>query len=46
MEESYHLVIGNFLDLEKELLLLTAEKVVDHRFDYQRAYELTSTLNR
>ncbi|MFG0528972.1 hypothetical protein ACF8FB_01285 [Pseudomonas sp. yb_2] len=46
MEESYDLAIGNFLDLEKELLLLTAEKVVDHRFDYQRAYELTSTLNR
>ncbi len=46
MEESYDLAIGNFLDLEKELLLLTVEKVVDHRFDYQRAYELTSTLNR
>ncbi|WP_259753452.1 hypothetical protein [Pseudomonas sp. GCEP-101] len=46
VEEKYDLVIGNFLDLEKELLNLTIEKVVDHRFDYSRAYTLTSTLNR
>jgi plasmid maintenance system antidote protein VapI len=46
IEEKYDLVLGNFLDLEKELLMLTVEKVVDHRFDYSRAYAVTSSLNR
>ncbi len=46
IEESYDLALGNFLDLEKELLMLTVEKVVDHRFDYHRAYDLNSSLNR
>ncbi|WP_207238107.1 MULTISPECIES: hypothetical protein, partial [unclassified Pseudomonas] len=46
IEEKYDLVLGNFLDLEKELLMLTVEKVVDHRFDYGRAYAVTTSLNR
>lgn len=46
VEEKYDVVIGNFLDLEKELLMITASRVLDSRFDYDRAYELTSTLNR
>jgi len=46
IEEKYDLVIGNFLDLEKELLMLTVEKIVDHRFDYDRAYTVTSSLDR
>lgn len=46
IEENYDHVLGNFLDLEKELLMLTFEKVVDHRFDYNRAYAVTSSLNR
>ncbi|MBV2205747.1 MAG: hypothetical protein KUL87_10025 [Pseudomonas sp.] len=46
IEEKYDLILGNFLDLEKELLMLTVEKVVDHRFDYGRAYAVTASLNR
>lgn len=46
IEEKYDLVLGNFLDLEKELLMLTVEKIVDHRFDYGRAYAVTTSLNR
>lgn len=46
IEEKYDLVIGNFLDLEKELVMLTIEKIVDHRFDYSRAYMVTSSLDR
>ncbi|QEY73064.1 hypothetical protein [Pseudomonas denitrificans (nom. rej.)] len=46
VEEKYDLVLGNFLDLEKDLLNLTVEKIIDHRFDYNRAYTLTNTLNR
>lgn len=46
VEEKYDLVLGNFLDLEKELLNLTIEKVIDHRFDYDRAYTITNSINR
>ncbi|MGE8499750.1 MAG: hypothetical protein ACN6O6_19785 [Pseudomonas sp.] len=46
VEEKYDLVLGNFLDLEKELLMLTAEKIIDNRFDYARAYSLIASLNR
>lgn len=46
IEEKYDHVLGNFLDLEKELLMLTVEKVVDNRFNYERAYAVTASLNR
>lgn len=46
IEENYDLALGNFLDLEKELLMLTVEKIADHRFDYSRAYTVTTSLNR
>ncbi|WP_411378802.1 hypothetical protein [Pseudomonas sp. MPB26] len=46
IEETYDLVLGNFLDLEKEVLLLTLNKIVDHRFDYKKAYDVLSSINR
>ncbi|MCF5656183.1 hypothetical protein [Pseudomonas poae] len=46
IEETYDLVLGNFLDLEKEMLLLTLDKIFDHRFDYKKAYDVLSSINR
>lgn len=46
IEEKYELVLGNFMDLEKELLSITMERVIDNSFDYNRAYTLNSTVNR
>lgn len=46
IEETYDIVLGNFLDFEKEILLLTLDKVADHRFDYKKAYDVLSSINR
>ncbi|MNJ45412.1 hypothetical protein D3C77_405050 [compost metagenome] len=46
IEEKYDLVLGNFMDFEKELLLLTMDKITDRRFDYERAYATHAVINR
>ncbi|MFJ9992391.1 hypothetical protein ACIQSO_16785 [Pseudomonas putida] len=46
IEEKYDLVLGNFIDFERELLLLTMEGMIDISFDYGRAYNIISVLNR
>ncbi|WP_448652388.1 hypothetical protein ACSHWC_02380 [Pseudomonas fluorescens] len=46
IEETYDLVLGNFLDFEKKVLLLTLNKIADHRFDYKKAYDVISSINR
>ena len=46
IEEKYDIVLGNFLDFEKELLALTLDKIVGHSFDYDRAYAVLSAMNR
>lgn len=46
IEEKYDLVLGNFIDFERELILLTMEGMIDVSFDYGRAYNIISVLNR
>lgn len=46
IEEKYDLVLGNFIDFEREILLLTMDQLTDHSFDYDRAYNILSVLNR
>ncbi|POG04551.1 hypothetical protein BGP82_25255 [Pseudomonas putida] len=46
IEEKYDLVLGNFLDLERELLLLTMDGLTNSSFSYDRAYKVISMLNR
>ena len=46
IEEKYDLVLGNFVDFERELLLLTMDQLNDHSFDYSRAYNILAVLNR
>lgn len=46
IEEAYDLVLGNFIDLEREVILFTMEGMTDSRFDYDRAYTILSSLNR
>ncbi|MGF6318128.1 hypothetical protein [Pseudomonas frederiksbergensis] len=46
IEEKYDLALSNFIDLEKELLALTAESMVRADFGYDRFYQIRSTLNR
>ncbi len=46
IEEKYDLVLGNFIDFEREILLLTMDQLTDHSFDYNKAYNILSTLNR
>ncbi|PTT30762.1 hypothetical protein, partial [Pseudomonas sp. HMWF021] len=46
IEEKYDLTLGNFIDFEREALLLTMDQLTDHLFDYNRAYNIISALNR
>ncbi|MBJ9974979.1 hypothetical protein IAE35_02850 [Pseudomonas sp. S75] len=46
IEEKYDLVLGNFVDFERELLVLTMDGMFDISFDYGRAYNILSVLNR
>jgi len=46
IEEKYDLVLGNFIDFEREAVLLTMDSLTDPSFDYSRAYKVLSTLNR
>lgn len=46
IEEKYDLVLGNFLDFEREILLLTMDQLTDHSFDYSKAYKILAVLNR
>lgn len=46
IEEKYDLALSNFIELEKELLALTAESMVRADFGYDRFYQIRSTLNR
>lgn len=46
VEEKYDLTLSNFLDLEKELLTLTVERMVRAELDYDNFYQIRSALNR
>lgn len=46
IEEKFDLVLANFLDLEKKILTTTAEYMVSLDIDYDRIYEIRSSLNR
>lgn len=46
IEEKYDLALCNFVDFEKELLTLAAERMITTEFDYDHAYVLRSALNR
>lgn len=46
IEEKFDHVLGNFLDLEKELLMLGSEKTEKIGLNYKHAYTITATLNR
>ena len=46
LEESYDLLIGNYVEVEKELLVAAASEAVRDRNEYQDFFELRSTINR
>lgn len=46
IEEKYDLTLSNYIDLEKELLSLTAELMIKFNFDYDNLYNIRSLLNR
>lgn len=46
IEEKYDLVLGNFIDFERETVLITMDGMTDNSFGYDRAYTILSTLNR
>lgn len=46
LEESYDLLIGNYIEVEKELLLAAASDAVRDLDDYQDSFKLRSTINR
>lgn len=46
IEEKYDLVLGNFIDFEREAILLTMDSLTDLSFNYSKAYTVLSALNR
>lgn len=46
LEESYDLLIGNYVEVEQELLAATADSAVRNSSDYHDFFELRSTINR
>ena len=46
LEESYDLLIGNYVEVEKELLAAGASSAVRDLTEYQDFFELRSTINR
>ncbi|MEX5493166.1 hypothetical protein ABFV51_08170 [Pseudomonas asgharzadehiana] len=46
IEEKYDLTLSNYIDLEKELLSLTAELMIKFNFDYDNLYNIRALLNR
>lgn len=46
LEESYDLLLGNYVEIEKELLAAAANNTVRDHNDYQDFFELRSTINR
>lgn len=46
LEESYDLLLGNYVEVEKELLAAGASNVVRDVHEYQDFFELRSTINR
>lgn len=45
-EERFDLTLSNYIDLEKEILSLTLESMVNINYDYDRFYHIRSALNR
>jgi len=46
IEEKYDLTLSNYIDLEKQLLSLTAELMVKFNFDYDNIYNIRASLNQ
>jgi len=46
IEEKYDLTLSNFLDLEKELLVLTVDRMARVELGYENFYQIRSVLNR
>lgn len=46
LEESYDLLIGNYVEVEQELLTATASNAVRDLNEYNDFFELRSTINR
>jgi hypothetical protein len=46
IEEKYDLTLSNYIDLEKQLLSLTAELMIKFNFNYDNLYNIRSLLNR
>ncbi len=46
LEESYDLLIGNYIEVEKELLTAAASNAVQQLTEYSDFFELRSTVNR
>ncbi|MCW9058387.1 MAG: hypothetical protein OQL11_05900 [Gammaproteobacteria bacterium] len=46
LEESYDLLIGNYVEVEQELLAAAASSTVRDHYEYQDFFELRSTINR
>jgi len=46
LEESYDLLIGNYIEVEQELLTATASNAVRDLIEYDDFFELRSTINR
>lgn len=46
IEEKYDLTLSNYIDLEKQLLSLTAELMIKFNFDYDNLYNIRALLNR
>lgn len=46
IEEKYDLTLSNYIDLEKELLSLTAELMIKFNFDYDNLNKIRAALNR
>ncbi|NWC94683.1 MULTISPECIES: hypothetical protein [unclassified Pseudomonas] len=46
IEEKYDLTLSNYIDLEKQLLSLTAELMVKFNFDYDNLYNIRALLNQ
>ena len=46
LEESYDLLVGNYVEMEQELLAAAAENIVRNMRGYQDAFKVRSTINR
>lgn len=46
LEESYDLLLGNYVEVERELLTASASNAIRNLNDYQDFFELRSTINR